>query len=67
MFWDINDDFCMYMPCRFQKNVVTLHREPAPGMSVHHQRRVADILKRRLLRSVLTNRNVASFGQRIRT
>ena len=26
-----------------------MHREPAPGMSVHRQRRVADIFKRRLL------------------
>ena len=38
-----------------------MHREPAPGMSVHRQRRVADILKRRLLRSVLTYRNLANF------
>ena len=36
--------------------------EPAPGMSVHRQRRVADILKRRLLRSVLTIRNLANFS-----
>ena len=42
--------------------IVPLHREPAPGMSVHRQRRVADILKRRLLRSVLTIRNLANFS-----
>ena len=39
-----------------------MHSEPAPGMSVHRQRRVADILKRRLLRSVLTIRNLANFN-----
>ena len=38
-----------------------MHREPAPGMSVHRQRRETDILKRRLLRSVLTFWNVATF------
>ena len=35
--------------CSIQNKFVPLHREPAPGMSVHRQRRVADILKRRLL------------------
>ena len=34
------------------------------GMYVHHWRRVADILKRRLLRSVLTNRNLANFEKK---
>lgn len=38
-----------------------MHREPAPGMSVHRQQRETDILKRRLLRSVLTFWNVATF------
>ena len=33
-------------------------------MYVHHWRRVADILKRRLLRSVLTNRNLANFEKK---
>ena len=47
--------------CLIQNNFVPLQREPAPGMSVHRQRRVADILKRRLLRSVLTFWNVATF------
>ena len=37
-------------------------RNSTPGMSVHRQRRVADILKRRLLRSVLTIRNLANFN-----
>ena len=57
MFSDINGFFI----CSIQNKFVPLHREPAPGMSVHRQRRVADILKRRLLRSVLTLRNFATF------
>ena len=36
-------------PCSVRFFFVSLHREPAPGMSVHRLRRVADILKRRLL------------------
>ena len=35
--------------CSIQNNSLPLHREPALGMSVHRQRRVADIFKRRLL------------------
>ena len=35
--------------CSIQKNVLPLHREPAPRVVWHHWRRVADILKRRLL------------------
>ena len=35
--------------CAFAFFVVPLHREPAPGMSAHRWRRVADIFKRRLL------------------
>ena len=31
--------------CTSQNNSLPLHREPAPGMSVHYRRRVADILK----------------------
>ena len=54
--------FFVFIIWYIQKKVVILHREPAPGMSVHHQRRVADILKRRLLRSVLTIRNLANFS-----
>ena len=45
MFFDISGFFI----CTIQNKFVPLHREPAPGMSVHRQRRVADILKRRLL------------------
>ena len=45
MFLDISGFFI----CTCQKNIVPLHREPALGMSVHRQRRVADIFKRRLL------------------
>ena len=37
----------------YQKNIVPLHREPALGMSAHQRRRVADIIKRRLLALVL--------------
>ena len=49
MFSDISGGFfCIYI-CTIQNKFVILHREPAPGMSVHRQRRVADILKRRLL------------------
>ena len=54
--------FFVYIIWYIQKKIVILHREPAPGMSVHRQRRVADILKRRLLRSVLTIRNLANFN-----
>ena len=52
----------VHFSCSIQNKFVPLHREPAPGMSVHRQRRVADILKRRLLRSVLTIRNLANFS-----
>ena len=48
--------------CTNENNFVPLHREPAPGMSVHRQRRVADILKRRLLALVLVNRNPENFA-----
>ena len=36
--------FCV-CTCKNEKNVVTLHREPALGMSAHQRRRVADIIK----------------------
>ena len=35
--------------CTSQNNSLPLHREPTLGMSAHQRRRVADILKRRLL------------------
>ena len=47
--------------CSIQNNSVPLHREPAPGMSAHQRRRVADIIKKRLLALVLVNRNLANF------
>ena len=42
--------------------IVPLHREPALGMSVHQWRRVADIIKRRLLALVLENRKPETFA-----
>ena len=42
--------------------VVPLHREPAPGMSAHHRRRVADIIKKRLLALVLVIRKPEIFA-----
>ena len=51
MFSDISGFFI----CLIQNKFVPLHREPAPGMSVHRQRRVADILKKRLLALVLVS------------
>ena len=36
--------FCV-CTCKNEKNVVTLHREPALGMSAHQRRREADIIK----------------------
>ena len=36
-------------------------REPALGMSAHQRRRVADIIKRRLLALVLVIRNPENF------
>ena len=49
MFSDIGGGFfCIYI-CTIQNKFVPLHREPALGMSAHQRRRVADILKRRLL------------------
>ena len=59
----------VHFSCSIQNKFVPLHREPAPGMSVHRQRRVADILKRRLLalcsdalkcRKFQTDRNIAT-------
>ena len=47
--------------CIYPKNVVSLHREPALGMSAHQRRRVADIIKRRLLALVLANGNPENF------
>ena len=41
--------------CLIQKNVVPLHREPAPRVSAHRWRRVADIIKKRLLALVLVS------------
>ena len=38
-----------------------MHREPALGMSAHQRRRVADIIKRRLLALVLANGNPENF------
>jgi hypothetical protein len=35
--------------CTSANFIVPLHREPALGMSVHQRRRVADIIRRRLL------------------
>ena len=61
MFSDMNGDFFCVCTCKNEKNVVTLHREPALGMSAHQRRRVADIIKRRLLALVLANRNPAKF------
>ena len=47
--------------CTFAFFVVPLQREPALGMSAHQRRRVADIIKRRLLALVLVSRNPAKF------
>ena len=53
--------FFFVCTCKNEKNVVTLHREPALGMSAHQRRRVADIIKRRLLALVLEHWNPAKF------
>ena len=62
MFLDISGFFI----CTIQNKFVPLHREPAPGMSVHRQRRVADIFKRRLLALCSDNLKSRKF-QPIRT
>ena len=53
--------FCV-CTCKNEKNVVPLQREPALGMSAHQRRRVADIIKRRLLALVLVNRKLETFS-----
>ena len=45
----INGIFSLLFTCVIQKKSVPLHREPAPKGVWHQRRRVADILKRRLL------------------
>ena len=47
--------------CTSANCIVPLHREPALGMSAHQRRRVADIIKRRLLALVLEHWNPAKF------
>ena len=47
--------------CTYTFFFVPLHREPALGMSAHQRRRVADIIKRRLLALVLASRNPENF------
>ena len=47
--------------CTYTFFFVPLHHEPALGMSAHQRRRVADIIKRRLLALVLEIRNPAKF------
>ena len=47
--------------CTSANFIVPLHREPALGMSAHQQRRVADIIKRRLLALVLASWNPENF------
>ena len=47
--------------CTSANFVVPLHREPTLGMSAHQRRRVADIIKRRLLALVLVDKNLANF------
>ena len=47
--------------CTYTFFFVPLQREPALGMSAHQRRRVADIIKRRLLALVLALRNPENF------
>ena len=47
--------------CTYTFFFVPLHREPTLGMSAHQRRRVADIIKRRLLALVLVVWNPAKF------
>ena len=53
--------FYLHHSCSIQNNSLPLHREPALGMSAHQRRRVADIIKRRLLALVLVVWNPAKF------
>ena len=53
--------FYLHHSCSIQNNSLPLHREPALGMSAHQRRRVADIIKRRLLALVLALRNPENF------
>ena len=53
--------FYLHFSCSIQNKSLPLHREPALGMSVHHRRRVADIIKKRLLALVLVSRNLENF------
>ena len=60
MFSDISG-FFVFIIWYIQNKFVPLHREPALGMSAHQRRRVADIIKRRLLALVLVCRNPENF------